>query len=288
MQRKRDRGLRLGVVGLVVVLLGACGGTSQSMPVPASGGALPSSMAAPASGDGLPTPTPARPTASSTLALPSATIVPLPTAVLTTSDTEALITQRFIKVWTNAKSYVISEVVVEVTNSTSQPLRIGGLPSYFRSYADDGSQVLGGELSLAFPNVLAPGGKGYLISYGHLPSLPAKASPRVVVELVPNAETSADALMDVGTVSLARDDLYGGLVASAKVTNTTGRDSGQPMAAFILLDGSGKILGSVFNFMVAEIAAGQTTTVTASLPGTPAMSVSAVKKTVAIVFQSGS
>ena len=78
---------------------------------------------------------------------------------------------------------------------------------------------------------------------------------------------------------------YGsGLQVSAVATNATGQDAADASAGFIFLDGSGHIVGALYDNTVDRIPAGKSKGVETSYPGTVPLSPSAVKKTVAIGF----
>jgi hypothetical protein len=275
---------------LAVLVAGACGSSQQL------GTAAPASAQSSAASSGAsPTEAPASastaasgaPAASDTPAPSDAGVTPEPATPAPTAAaaTEPVITNRFFKVWTDSISYAHYEAIIEVSNGTANPVDIGGGSQDFTIYAKDGTVLSTGSFSYAFPKVVAPGEKGYLISSSTFDQgVKAKTVGKFEESLSWSEGTEATPVFKVSAVKVSQESYGSGLQVSAVVTNTTGTDATMAVAGFVFFDGSGHIIGGLYDNMVGNVFAGKSKGVKTSYPGTPPLKPSAVKKTFSCAF----
>jgi hypothetical protein len=284
-RRPSTRYSRLAAIALVVLVAGACGGTKQDLgtiapdaPTMAASAATAEPTDAAATDEPAATPEPA-PTDGGVTPEPA---TPAPTAAPATAA-EPAITQRFFKVWTDIIKYAHYQAIIEISNPSAGVVDIGGGQDY-TIYAKDGTVLVTGTFTYAFPRYIGPGQKGYLIESGMFDSgVKAKSVGKFEESTTWSTGTDPTPLFKVAKAKVGKESYGTGLQASAIVTNTTGEDATMAVAGFVFFDAKGKIIGGLYDNTVGGVKAGKSKGVKTSYPGTPPLKPGAVKKTVTIV-----
>lgn len=269
---------RLSVLVSLAAILGACSGTPSPLTTPTGAAATPSAAASvleatptlTATSEGV-TPVPAEPT---------------PTPTPAPAEPDAKITRTFFKVWTDSIGYAHYEAIVELQNVGGGSADIGGSQDY-SIYAKDGSVLETGSFTYAFPKVLGPGQKGYLVESSTFDEgVKAASVGKFDDSSLTWSATSDDptALFKVTNVKVRQESYGTGLEASGVVTNTTSTDATMAVAGIIFFDAKGTIIGGLIDNSLDNIFAGKSKAFKTSYPGTPPLKPTNVSKTVVIAF----
>ncbi len=154
--------------------------------------------------------------------------------------------------WTNSIGTSWVQVIVEITNTGSCDLY---LSSGAYDLEDAGGKLVTSQSYVSmYPDVLAPGEKGYLYDETTLDAavdgeLKVVARPDVkeaTVELIRYAVTDAE----------LKDGSYGGLKLLGRVENTSSAAADMVYVVAFLYDDNGVCIGQIFTILTDELAAG--------------------------------
>lgn len=168
------------------------------------------------------------------------------------ASTNYEITDIRARTWTNSIGSVWVQTIVEITNTGSTNLYLSS-GSYDLEDAS-GSLVASQTMVSAYPDVLAPGEKGYMYEEttldkavdGELTVLPREDVEEATVDLIRFPVTEAE----------ISDDTYGGIKMMGRVENTSAEEQSLVYIVAFLYDSNGSCIGQVFTILTEELAAG--------------------------------
>lgn len=162
------------------------------------------------------------------------------------------ITDSRARTWTNSIGTVWVQTIVEITNTGSTNLYLAS--GAYDLEAADGSLVASQTLVSTYPDVLAPGEKGYMYEEttldapvdGELKVLPRPDIKEATIELI---------RFPVTDIALS-DESYGGIKLMGRVENTSSELQNMVYVTAFLYDADNACIGSVFTILSEDIAAG--------------------------------
>lgn len=221
------------LAGVLVCALAACGAgetAGESAEVPAQ-----ESAAATAE----PTPT-AEPTAEPT---PEVTEAPAEAHEITYNNTVT---------WTDSIGTIWAQTIIEITNTGSENLYLSS--GSYDLEDENGGLVTSQSMASTYPNVIAPGEKGYICETSMLDAEPAGSLIAIPREKVKGAtvdliryETSDIQISDTG---------YGDIKVLGRVENTTNEAASMVYIVAALYDADGNPVAVEFTILSDELAPG--------------------------------
>lgn len=166
------------------------------------------------------------------------------------------ITYTNAKVWTNSIVTTWVQAIVEITNTGSKNLYLGS--ASYDLEAADGSLVASESLVSTFPDVIAPGEKGYMYSETTLDNYSGDGTLTVVPHLDISEATVGLIRYDTSEIAVS-DGEYMGLKVLGRVENTTS-EAGQMVYVVAVFYGADNApLGLAFTILDNDLAAGDKT-----------------------------
>ena len=162
------------------------------------------------------------------------------------------ITDCTTKTWVDSIGSPWIQTIVEISNTGSKNLYLSS-GSYDLEDAS-GSLIASRSMVSAFPNVIAPGEKGYMYEEtildqpveGELKAIPRVKIDEATVELIRYNVT--DTKLAAGT--------YGGIKALGRVENTSSESANSTYVVAFLYNADGKCIGQMFTIITDELAPG--------------------------------
>ena len=163
------------------------------------------------------------------------------------------ITYAKTNAWTDSTDSVWTQTIVEFTNTGSKNLLMN--PCSYDLEDASGKLVESQRPALCYPNVLAPGEKGYLYNEaildgpveGDLTVLPHEQIEEAWVDLI---------RLEVSEVELSSDD-FGSILIRGKIENTTGEEWKLVDVVAILYDAEGSCVALADTIFTDPIAPGE-------------------------------
>lgn len=160
--------------------------------------------------------------------------------------------------YTSAKTYADSiggnwvQVIVEIENTGGTDLYLS--TSSYDLEDENGNLVSSSSMVSVYPDVIAPGEKGYMYEETMLDE-PVEGELAVVAR--PNVEkaTVENIRYDVTDVELF-EDKYGSLKAKGRVENAGSEEESMIYVVLILKDGQGTPIGQIFTILMEDLAPG--------------------------------
>jgi hypothetical protein len=161
-----------------------------------------------------------------------------------------------------------------------------GLPSAESRYTitdAGGNRIAGSLFAHAFPPVLEPGERGYLID----------SQSATFVDLADIAKVEVDVAFEPGATAVARLEVsevdwvesIDGLVVSGAVTNAGPETVAAGAVAVVLLAADGSMLGAVYDVTdIGRLEPGASVAFSTGYPGTPPINPNRVATTVGVAF----
>ena len=189
------------------------------------------------------------PDSNETAAQTESTAAPTEAAPETTYE----VTDTRAVTWENSIGTTWAQVIVEITNTGSTNLFLSG--GSFDLEDADGNLVDSCSMASTFPDVIAPGEKGYMYEEttldahvdGELTVVPRTDIKEATVDLI---------RYDVTDAKLS-EDKYGDLKILGRVQNNTDEASKTTYVVAILYDADGACIGQMFTILTDELAAGE-------------------------------
>lgn len=167
-------------------------------------------------------------------------------------DTAYEITYQSVKPFVNSIGTQYAQVIVEIENTGTSPLYLSS--GTYDLETADGFLVTSNSMVSTYPQVIAPGEKGYMYEEDMLDE---RVDGELTVKPRPDIEkaTIEDIRYTVTDVEISPDK-YNGLKVKGRVENQTEEDApGMVYVVFILKDAAGVPIGQVFT-IVDELPAG--------------------------------
>jgi hypothetical protein len=201
-------------------------------------------------------------------------LVTQPPALVATVE----VTHTFMKPWKDSIGSIEYEIVVEVQNTGTAPAEISSGSNDYTIYDTSGGVLDTGSFLYAMPQVLLPGDFGYYVDSGFFDDGTALKSVGKAEPSVQYSEaTETPGVFEVTKVKVAKEAYGTGLQVSGVVKNAGTEAATQPFVGVILFDGSGNVLGALYENSLENLAAGQSKGFKSSYPGTPPLTVTQVK-----------
>lgn len=228
------------LAGLLVCMVAACGFVETD-----TAGTETSASGSAASEEAEPTDEPTeKPTAEPTAE---------PTPEATEAPAEAHeITYNSTVTWIDSIGTIWAQTIIEITNTGSENLYLSS--GSYDLEDENGSLVASQSMASAYPNVLAPGEKGYICETsmldaepdGSLVAVPREKVKRATVDLI-RYETSDIQISDTG---------YGDIKILGRVENTTDEAADMVYIVAALYDADGNPIAVEFTILSDELAPG--------------------------------
>ena len=176
-----------------------------------------------------------------------------PTPEPTTAPAEAHeITYNNTIVWTNSIGSLWEQTIIEITNTGSENLYLSS--GSYDLEDESGTLVASRSLVSAFPDVIAPGEKGYMYEAttldeapsGSLVAVPRESVKKATVDLI-RYETSDIQISDTG---------YGNIKILGRVENTSEETGSMVYIVAVLYDTDGNPVAVEFTILSDELAPG--------------------------------
>lgn len=162
------------------------------------------------------------------------------------------ITDSRARIWTNRIGSVWVQTIIEIKNTGTTNLYLSS-GSYDLEDAS-GKLVASQKMVSAYPNVLAPGEKGYMYEEttlneavdGELTVLPHEDVEEATVDLIRFPVTDVE----------ISNDTYGSVKMLGRIENTSDEEESMIYIVAFLYDANGSCIGQMFTILLEDLAAG--------------------------------
>ena len=223
------------------------------------------------------------PTPSVSATRPSATprTAPPPPAA---GEVSVKVLESVVTPWIDPFGEVRAQVVALVENEGSGRARLPSAESRYTITDASGDRIAGSLFGHAFPSVLEPGERGYLIDTQSAMFVDLADVEKVDVDVAFEPVEAAVAHLEVSDVDWV--ETMDGLVVSGSVTNAGPETVGAGAVAVVLLAADGSILGAVYDVTdIGRLEPGASVQFSTGYPGTPPINPNRVATTVGVAFE---
>jgi hypothetical protein len=232
-----------------------------------------------------------RPSASSEVSRPAGGAEPSPRPTGSAAPRSSVATpgrlelvDAIVTSWVDDVGEVRAHVVATVENRGGSAARVPGSESSFLIVDADGAAVAGGLFGHAFPPVVQPGERAFLMDTLSATFADPDEIADVVVEVA--FEPTADTLRAVDVADLEWTTGAGGLVVSGDVQNAGTDEITSAAVAVVLLDARSRVLGGVYDLTdVAGLAPGVRVRFRTAYPGLPPIEPAEIAEAVVVAFE---
>jgi hypothetical protein len=186
--------------------------------------------------------------------------------------------------WIDDLGEVRAHVVATVENRGGAAARLPGSESSFTIRDGEGASVAGGLFGHAFPPVVEPGERAYLIDT--LSATFADPEEVVDVEVEVVFESTTDTIRDIEVANVTWDSGPDGLVVTGDVENGGEDEIGSAAVAVVLQDARSRVLGAVYDVTdVAALEPGASVRFSTAYPGLPPIEPGQIAAPVVVAFE---
>ncbi|MPM86395.1 hypothetical protein SDC9_133484 [bioreactor metagenome] len=184
---------------------------------------------------------------------PSGETTPPPEAPAETKEASYEVTYTNCKLWKDSIGSVWGQTIVEISNTGTENLYLS--TGSYDLEDKDGNLVASKTLVSTYPDVLAPGEKGYMYEETTLDDVDTSMALTVIAR--PDVEKSTSELVRFPVTDTKISDAeYGGVKMLGRVENTSKEAQSMVYIVAFLYDSNGTMIGSMFTILSDELAAG--------------------------------
>ncbi len=222
-----------------------------------------------------PTPSPSEPPPSTQ----PRTASPPPPA----GDVSVTIVESVVIPWVDPFGEVRAQVIAIVENVGGVRARLPSAESHYTITDAADERIAGSLFAHAFPPVLEPGERGYLVDTQSATFVNLEDVARVNVDVAFEPVGAAVSRLEVSGVDWV--ETVDGMVVTGTVTNTGAEAVAAGAVAVILLGSDGSILGGVYDVTdIGRLEPGAALQFSTGYPGTPPINPNRVASTVAVAY----
>ncbi|MDR0890489.1 MAG: FxLYD domain-containing protein [Oscillospiraceae bacterium] len=160
-----------------------------------------------------------------------------------------------VQVYRSSQGGVWAQVIVEITNEGSTDIYLDY--ASFELLDESGKRIASSDSVSSFPNVVAPGEKGYYyeeirLDLADVQELTLSMQPNVLLAFEPRAAYAV-------TAGALRDSLYGGVELSGTVENATDKQARSIYVAAIAYDAEDKPIAVLYTLLNTPLLKGEST-----------------------------
>lgn len=168
------------------------------------------------------------------------------------NDVAYEITCSNAKTWTNSIGSTCVQTIVEITNTGSKNLYLGS--GSYDLENPDGSLVSAKSMVSAFPDVIAPGEKGYMYEETTLDNYSGDGNLNVLPR--PDVKEAKVDLIRYNVTDLSVSDGTYGINVMGRVENTSDKEGSLVYVVAFFYDENDTLIGSAFTMLTEKFAPG--------------------------------
>ncbi|HKG56803.1 MAG TPA: FxLYD domain-containing protein [Candidatus Limnocylindrales bacterium] len=193
------------------------------------------------------------------------------------------VSEQALRTWTDAYGEVRAEVIAVIRNSGRVAATLGGRNTGYTIAAPDGTIVASGVFARSFPDVIAPGEKGYLIDAVPATFVKAGDLSKLKLKVAPQPAPASTQTLIVEDLTWTSE--RGALTVSGTVRNDGQTAAGHVVVAAILRDASGRIVCAVYDTAtVTDLAPAQVAKFKTSYPASAPVPAAAISRAEGVAF----